>query len=460
LPRVFISYSRTDREFVERLAADLEKNEITAWIDRTDMRVGDTIADTIHQAIRSADFLIAVISRSSLESKWVRDEHRVGAYVDVEKDGAFFLPALIEDVPLPPDLAYRQYADFREDYDRGLHDLLTRLAKTPPPLPPPKRSRLLLYVAASIGALLIAGAIWMATHPRPKPDPVSPDVGMKTVAPAELPPQRGRWIYIGTYFGAERRWTQRQLDISATALPQSLRCTESVIAAATGKVNVRSLPGPTQESVAEIDPGAPVKLLEIRDVGNGAQWARIAPDVPDVTLTGEVLDFSDADIQKTDTAPAAPFLHNHGIRVDGVEPTGSWLEIGTPLAFYRGEALHENRNVLTQTAKRPVAVYFTLAFAEPLAAVGITRAALYPHSVSGVTHPMWSAHAFDAAGGEIAAVGEPFLAEHCDIPARTFVLESANARIVSVRFNGDLRRSVGGGAAFHNVLIDELILKH
>ena len=85
---------------------------------------------------------------------------------------------------------------------------------------------------------------------------------------------------------------------------------------------------------------------------------------------------------------------------------------------------------------------------------------LWPATKSGVTHPAWSAHAFDETGRDVGAVEEPLLAEFRDIPARTYVLKSAeNTLFRSVRITSDYRDANGRPfAGFHAVLIDEIDL--
>ena len=45
---VFISYSHSDADFVDRLAAQLVLNKARVWIDRRELTVGDSILDTCH----------------------------------------------------------------------------------------------------------------------------------------------------------------------------------------------------------------------------------------------------------------------------------------------------------------------------------------------------------------------------------------------------------------------------
>ena len=75
-PRVFVSHSSADKErFVLQFAERLRANGIDAWIDRWEMAPGDSLVKRIfEEGIGRADAVIVVISRASLESRWVAEE--------------------------------------------------------------------------------------------------------------------------------------------------------------------------------------------------------------------------------------------------------------------------------------------------------------------------------------------------------------------------------------------------
>ncbi len=70
----FISYSSKDKEFVDRLHADLQNNGIRCWLDSKDLRIGDKIRHVIDRAIRVHDKLLLVLSEHSIVSDWVENE--------------------------------------------------------------------------------------------------------------------------------------------------------------------------------------------------------------------------------------------------------------------------------------------------------------------------------------------------------------------------------------------------
>jgi len=74
MPKIFISYSRTDIDFVRKLAEDLEKAGYDVWQDTTDLHGGENFFGEIPKAIRSSRFFIIILTPTSNRSEWVRNE--------------------------------------------------------------------------------------------------------------------------------------------------------------------------------------------------------------------------------------------------------------------------------------------------------------------------------------------------------------------------------------------------
>lgn len=70
----FISYSRKDHFFVERLHKDLDTNFVMCWRDKSEMRGGEEFCTQIRNAINDYEKLIVVLSENSMESSWVKKE--------------------------------------------------------------------------------------------------------------------------------------------------------------------------------------------------------------------------------------------------------------------------------------------------------------------------------------------------------------------------------------------------
>jgi uncharacterized protein YjbI with pentapeptide repeats len=70
----FISFSERDREFADRIHADLEANGVTCWFAPHHMHGGRKIHEQIDQAIRTHDRLLLILSEHSMNSNWVETE--------------------------------------------------------------------------------------------------------------------------------------------------------------------------------------------------------------------------------------------------------------------------------------------------------------------------------------------------------------------------------------------------
>lgn len=70
----FLSYSSEDQSFVEQLYDDLQHHGVHCWFAPRDLKIGDPFRQRIHEAIRSSNKLLLVLSSHSIASPWVEAE--------------------------------------------------------------------------------------------------------------------------------------------------------------------------------------------------------------------------------------------------------------------------------------------------------------------------------------------------------------------------------------------------
>lgn len=126
---VFISYSHSDGEKVNELAAHLVKNNANVWVDTWELKVGDSIINRIQEAIHESSALLVILSSASVESEWCKKELSAGLIRELDEKRVIVLPVLIEDCEIPLFLRDKKYADLRDDFDRGLHQILDAIAE-------------------------------------------------------------------------------------------------------------------------------------------------------------------------------------------------------------------------------------------------------------------------------------------------------------------------------------------
>ncbi len=133
---VFLSHSSVDTLWVQRLAADLGRYEVSVWSAETQARPSDgpddqarsgpgSGPDALEQGLDTCGAMVLVVSPESLASGWVEETHARALALAQRKDAALHLiPALLHAVELPAFLAQRSWValgDSREYADGVWH---------------------------------------------------------------------------------------------------------------------------------------------------------------------------------------------------------------------------------------------------------------------------------------------------------------------------------------------------
>ncbi|HEY0321387.1 MAG TPA: TIR domain-containing protein [Pyrinomonadaceae bacterium] len=124
---VFISYSKKDRDFVQRLYRNLQKSKRKSWIDQNDVLPTEEWLKAIRSGIEGADNFIFVISPDSVISSYCNDEIKHAVRYNKR-----IIPILWRDVnesSLPKDIAALNWIDFRnrDRFNEKFRSLITTL---------------------------------------------------------------------------------------------------------------------------------------------------------------------------------------------------------------------------------------------------------------------------------------------------------------------------------------------
>lgn len=127
--KVFISYSRKDDWFADKLDDALNRKGIGVWIDKKEILVGDSLIKKIREGINTSQFICAVISSNSINSKWVQEELDMAMNQQIESGEIKVLPLILESgLEMPSFLKGKLYIDFSKvDFDKCVDDLMRRL---------------------------------------------------------------------------------------------------------------------------------------------------------------------------------------------------------------------------------------------------------------------------------------------------------------------------------------------
>lgn len=130
---IFISYSHKDKDFVDKLAIQLVRQNIHVWLDRWELSVGDSLVERVQEAVDGASALLVILSKASTASEWCKKELSAGLLRKLEEKRVVVMPVMLEDCEIPVFARGKLFADFRTDFDVGLRAVIEGVAKVTNP---------------------------------------------------------------------------------------------------------------------------------------------------------------------------------------------------------------------------------------------------------------------------------------------------------------------------------------
>lgn len=127
IPTAFLSHAHSDKNrFVRKFAERLFANGVQVWVDEWEMNPGDSLVQKLlEEGIKNAQAVIIVLSKSSVESKWVRVELDA-AFIKRVENSTKIIPIVLDDVEVPETLRSMLYVkiDDLENYDAAFQQVL------------------------------------------------------------------------------------------------------------------------------------------------------------------------------------------------------------------------------------------------------------------------------------------------------------------------------------------------
>lgn len=127
-PSIFLSHNIYDKDFVRKLALDLQCHGVRVWLDEAELKIGDSLIEKIREGIDGVDYVAVILSPNSINSKWVQKEIDVAMTLEISGKEIKVLPLMLERCELPGFLLGKFYGDFTEE--SKYHDSFKLLVNT------------------------------------------------------------------------------------------------------------------------------------------------------------------------------------------------------------------------------------------------------------------------------------------------------------------------------------------
>lgn len=117
LNKVFISYAREDYQYAKDIYEFLEANNFKPWMDKKKLIVGQRWENQIMSELKTADFIIILLSKTSVAKRgFVQREFKYALKYAEEKlnSDIFILPIKLDDCEVPEELAIFNWAEYNE----------------------------------------------------------------------------------------------------------------------------------------------------------------------------------------------------------------------------------------------------------------------------------------------------------------------------------------------------------
>ncbi len=127
-PDLFICHSFKDRPFAEQLAIEISEEGFKSWFAEFEMKVGDSLMDKIHRAIKRSGLFAIVLSPDSVRSPWCRHELKTAMTRELSRSKVFVLPIVYRKCRVPSFLKDKVWAEMGgRRYREGLAMIIERL---------------------------------------------------------------------------------------------------------------------------------------------------------------------------------------------------------------------------------------------------------------------------------------------------------------------------------------------
>ncbi len=132
-PEVFISYDHRDKTQARKIAGDLNRVGIKSWIDEGQLDIGDSIIERISEGLGKVKYLIALISKNSITSDWVKKELSIAMTTEINSKKLQVFPLVLDNSKIPTYLTDKYYGDITTDdkYNGVINKIIMKIKTVP-----------------------------------------------------------------------------------------------------------------------------------------------------------------------------------------------------------------------------------------------------------------------------------------------------------------------------------------
>lgn len=118
LVSVLLCHNSADKPFVRSVYRYLCDNNLRVWLDEAELDAGDSLLEKLAEAVFRVDCIVAVVSRASATSRWVKKELALAMTREIHGRRIRVIPIKKDATRIPAVLSDKLYLDFSTPYKR------------------------------------------------------------------------------------------------------------------------------------------------------------------------------------------------------------------------------------------------------------------------------------------------------------------------------------------------------
>jgi TIR domain len=124
---VFLSHAHLDKGIARQVVLELRRHSVYCWFDEAELKPGDSLIQRLQTAIDNTDYLVVLLSPTSVSSAWVQKELNSVLVEEIKGRRVRVVPVMIADCEVPRFLMDKIRIDLRDDFLRGISELISFL---------------------------------------------------------------------------------------------------------------------------------------------------------------------------------------------------------------------------------------------------------------------------------------------------------------------------------------------